>query len=116
MCNEIEVRAWSKSENKMIHWRELLSHPRLADILAGYFLKTSVFTGRRDKNDAKIFDGDIVQCEGFTGLVYFHEGHNYFCWKEISSDKYFDASFNDWARNSEIIGNIYENPGLKATA
>lgn len=69
------------------------------------------FTGFYDKNEAEIFEGDIVKIRVYN-FVYenklvvlpdFFESKGY-CEKELGEN---------WdAENLEIIGNVYENPEL----
>lgn len=86
------------------------------------------YTGLKDKNGTKIFEGDIVKLEkGFFGSTYnyvlIEENENY----AVYYDKYgrFDLKTEDknlqfksvaWHQlvegNVEVIGNIYDNPEL----
>ena len=77
----------------------------------------SEFTGLIDKNDKKIFEGDIVidkyDCErfGFVGVVEYVKGRSAF---EIVNKKHPDYVVNLGSRiNSvKVIGNIHDNPEL----
>ena len=77
------------------------------------------YTGLTDKNDKKIFEGDICKTyfEGYTrsweevGVV------TEFCGAygiEIADGKHFRAFINEtvYTRLYEVIGNIYDNPEL----
>lgn len=77
------------------------------------------YTGRKDKNGKKIFDGDIVKyhTEGYSfetdtiGVVEFCEGTF-----GIASNKkqHFLSFYNmsSYVRYIEVIGNLYDNPEL----
>lgn len=67
------------------------------------------FTGLKDRNEKEIYDGDIVHCKmgkycEVTNRIFFLEGS--FCLYDLGN---FGA---EHAKNSEVIGNIYENPEL----
>ena len=68
------------------------------------------FTGLTDRNDKKIFEGDIVTMPSYGGgrhksIVYFKKGKF-----AVDGSNY---SFKDIApKNMEIIGNIHDNPEL----
>ena len=71
------------------------------------------YTGLKDKNGTKIFEGDVAKCKVDIDLIVLVE------WSEIMSAfvirepsksiRYCDLCF---ARNIEVIGNIYDNPEL----
>lgn len=91
------------------------------------------FTGLYDKNDAPIYEGDVLEIIKFlfseednpetqVGDVFWYNGA--FCIREIySSDGYneinnvlaelcySDGTYNSWAE-CKIIGNIHDNPEL----
>ena len=65
------------------------------------------FTGIKDKNDVKIFEGDIVRADnGHTGYVIFRYGSFV---KECSCHYKTNKLYGD---NETVIGNIYDNPEL----
>lgn len=68
------------------------------------------FTGLNDKNGKPIYEGDIVKHKNFQCIVGWDEqlaGFSPFCeWDE------YERSHNYIAEESEIIGNIFENPEL----
>lgn len=79
------------------------------------------FTGRKDKNGKEIYEGDIVRYAddsviGEEGSIY-EEVIVYMPDKmafglSLDGSESFCDPFNDYQRDFEVIGNIYENPGL----
>ncbi|EAE7802267.1 hypothetical protein BKJ91_14825 [Listeria monocytogenes] len=66
------------------------------------------YTGLKDKNDKKIFEGDICWEEHNEcyGVVKFEEGKFLYVWENIAEDLW------EVADSIEIYGNIHENPEL----
>ncbi len=73
--------------------------------------KIEQYTGLKDKNGNKIFEGDIVHCENdyqdtdYTGKVMFFNGG--FC---VWTGGFRNYVWDDMI--PEVIGNIHENPEL----
>lgn len=68
------------------------------------------YTGLKDKNGKEIYEGDIyhVGDKNIRYLVvWFDSG---FEGKQLRSTSY--AGLKSWAKDIEILGNIYENPEL----
>ena len=72
------------------------------------------YTGRKDKNDVEIYEGDYVKTHGWEGVIEFsHTG----AW--VVAQGSFKELLHDFVHNKwpvEIIGNIYENPELLQVA
>lgn len=78
------------------------------------------YTGLKDKNDRKIFEGDILKFGASNIQVYWNE--ETFSWKTTNcANIYFDDMDLGWIAaelpitgqmTTEIIGNIYDNPEL----
>ena len=70
-------------------------------------------TGLTDKNNTKIFEGDIIQnvTEGKTAVVQWFSEHSAFMLWCKSENQVYWLYDNDFL-NIEVIGNIYNNPEL----
>ena len=83
-----------------------------------YFLNNNIaiaetvgqYTGIKDKNGEKIFEGDIYIMgeESITYVVVFRGSQ--FIGKQIGSSSY--AGLEYWEKDIEVIGNIHDNPEL----
>lgn len=72
------------------------------------------FIGLRDKNGKRIFEGDVLKVltsSNFFVEVYFHENAMFTC-REITKGA---PCSQIYAKESEVVGNIYENPELLET-
>lgn len=70
----------------------------------------SEFTGLKDMNGKKIFEGDIVSTYDGNFEVYYHDGWQPQMKRKLSNGytKYEPLDFYEM----EVIGNIYDNPEL----
>jgi len=109
---EIKFRAWDKNNQEMLSWETLCANHfelidlELADDANIIFLE---YTGLKDKNGTEICCSDIWKgpmCFGPIGMLdKIVAIHN----NVLDFGKYF--GYADWDKG-EVIGNIYENPGL----
>lgn len=68
------------------------------------------YTGQRDKNGAKIFEGHILTDGKNNYLVDFYKG----AWdlkRDNNGDPWYKSLYR-YAKDCEIIGNVFENPEL----
>ncbi|WP_338657411.1 YopX family protein [Listeria monocytogenes] len=120
---EIGFRAFVKSKKKMLPVTDLCFNETEAAGVSGcgnakctlcvdwYNFDDVVlmqYTGLKDKNGKKIFEGDIGWDEHNEcyGVVKFEEGKVLYVWENIAED------LQEVADGIEICGNIHENPEL----
>ena len=119
---EIKFRAWDGEKKRMLYGFDVNEHhakqcPHWWGFDSGYIGDEEVFrvkymqyTGLKDKHGKEIYEGDIVQnddmSDGAVGVVEFRDG----CF--LDTKNWYEEHNNIYAKNSEIIGNIYENPEL----
>lgn len=109
-----------KDDNFVSHYVEELYSPKVDPKTIGEY------TGLTDKNGVKIFDGDIVRDifnASVVGIVRYGEYRNTFNDDEHGGHVGFYIEWQDkkdllrkdlvyWMKNSEFIGNIFDNPEL----
>jgi len=68
------------------------------------------YTGLKDKNGKKIFEGDIISL-GDPNIKYLTMWRNAgFAAKQIGASSYIGLTY--WASDIEVLGNIIDNPEL----
>ena len=74
------------------------------------------YTGLTDRNGTKIFEGDIIKFGKSLGAVNYDEGC--FCVKRVEhyskrlANPAIDIVMNNYPNETEVIGNIHDNPEL----
>ena len=121
---EIEFRAWLKHLNKMIDVKTI-DWDQDGDVISvkcpqgktysRYKIELMQYTGLKDKNGVKIFEGDIFKW-GSTlyQVIYADFGFKVNCVKGHNDIYLYDFQLNYFEENDEIevVGNIYEDDDL----
>ena len=127
---EIEFRAWLPELKKMViptAIRFMEKGIAIEYMDAGQrcmdgpgFIKLMQYTGMKDENGTKIFEGDIVQFvydplrvnRKIIGAVEMNE-HNHSCIFTKKTEGFPKTEFHiENAINGEVVGNIHDNPEL----
>ena len=123
MNREIEFRAWLENEKKMVEVVSINFNDRLIAYndndkqelcinCSFNNIELMQYTGLKDRNDVKIFEGDIVKCKignvNFEGYVYFYGGRFEFI--DFEDDE--ETEFLCYCDDLEVIGNVFENKEL----
>lgn len=115
---DIRFRAWDKSNKEMFYSDFVIqANGKLVWWLPtrGYLWERDdvvpmQHTGLHDKNGKEIYEGDIVRIDGCSGLVeVFFGGVSFRIKGNFEGSYILDPLRID---KYEVIGNIYENPGL----
>ena len=112
---EIKFRAWDKSRGKMIYNPSTNAISHINEIFANDKDQDCVwmlFSGMKDRHGKEIYEGDIIQYDYDLHLQYpkevkYQDG----MFRKVSQRQQWNALYIDIDRY-EVIGNIYENPGL----
>lgn len=136
---EIEFRAWLRNEKRMVNIQDLILNGTgvvgfqesnknpITD--GGYhfiMFELMQYTGLKDKNGKKIFEGDIVRTYRLNADKYledrtreYDEFIGVITWNEVYLEYYIQKNSNEYEDvlkpfelHYEVIGNIYENKEL----
>lgn len=121
---EIKFRVWVKEKKKLgvVHFIDFLNRGTLVFIRGlkdtQYYLFNEIvleqYTGLKDKNGKKIYEGDICKISYFGKWVNVAvERHTTdFIVVNRKGEDYVGRALGGYANVIEIIGNIHENGGL----
>jgi uncharacterized phage protein (TIGR01671 family) len=110
MNREIKFRVWSFNE-RIFHYFDVYEG---CSGLAGAWSEPQQFTGLKDSNGKEIYEGDILstyyECHKSESEAY---GFSVIKWGRTGWVYNQDRKPSDYfLGNSEVIGNIFENPDL----
>ena len=133
----IKFRAWSKSNARMLDgdvvpaplWWRVTGKLRKSHLWlisqSDEEYKLMQYTGLKDKNGVEIYEGDIVALDmwhgnehGYIpeeGVIKWYQPSSAFKWFSLEEDP--SDGQNYWlsqadTKQREVIGNVYEHPGL----
>lgn len=129
--DKVQFRGWIKIDKKDVDWRDWFGYGMIyefnyigtpfdkshecQDTKGNEFLCNDIewmrYTGWKDKNAKKIYEGDIISKQG--AYVVYDDDLASFCFQFKDSKTPPVPLFHIKERDKvEIIGNIYENPEL----
>lgn len=119
MSREIKFRAWHAETKSKIDWKTICQHHDLCELIKSRHV-TEQFTGLKDKNGVEIYEGDIVEINGYNSregawIKYFEVVWDDvgFCLKRRGKLYGFGVKYDNGNHRKElVIGNIHENPEL----
>lgn len=107
MSREIKFRVWHKKNKKML--KSVINPYNFRDQESRFILMQ--FIGLKDKNGKGIYEGDIIQCQRYTGKEFTEVVEDMFEWIKTYG---YVIDHGDYEK-IEVIGNIYENPKFVET-
>tara|TARA_R110000851_G_scaffold194042_1_gene344853 strand:+ start:602 stop:982 length:381 start_codon:yes stop_codon:yes gene_type:complete len=120
---EIEFRAWDQCRNTMFTNSRNVEFKIVNGVVSAVnydwsgkeqALRVMQYTGLKDANSVKIFEGDIIRHrEGYVWTVIYESAESRFAL--VCKPPLIRPLSSTRSRNVKVIGNIYENPELLAT-
>lgn len=107
---DIKFRAWDTETKEMSY--DFLNKHWLRVCIESPFVELMQYTGLKDKNGRKIYEGDIIRDEIGCGEVEWVQEHCGFKVFTRNPSFYWNFESDGETKNTEVIGNIYENHEL----
>ena len=117
---EIEFRAWDEKNKKYCKNPIAISNDGVLEMIGDVWADTSFlaeqYTGLKDRNGNKIFEGDIIVLsnDSVKGEIFFNEKISAFQLRYLGElGELFEPKFlGEWITCYSIVGNIHDNPEL----
>ena len=110
MLREIKFRAFDKEEKVCVSW-DWIKEAEFIYLLDNEDFIPMQYTGLKDKNGVEIYEGDVIQTDGYAPCEIIYEAPKFMAlWKNRNNLTWDLQSFV--FDEIEVIGNIYENPEL----
>jgi uncharacterized phage protein (TIGR01671 family) len=121
MKREVKIKGWHKILKEFVPVHKYVSIDQHG-IIGNDYVDVLLFTGLKDKNSKEICEGDILKMEygnyqviyhlylGWDGSGSIHPGFYLARYNEKIDEELLELDYHLGFDESEIIGNIYENP------
>ena len=99
--------SYANNDMAILYYREGSKTPTFDAVFSE---SVGQYTGLKDKNGVKIFEGDIISL-GDPNIKYLTMCRNAgFAAKQIGASSYIGLTY--WASDIEVLGNVIDNPEL----
>ena len=113
---EIEFRAWHEGHKSMVFFdwdkvaKDQYQMQHLCELLSGAHSEGTAmqYTGLKDKNGVKIFEGDVVNHDALDACIVVYQDCGFIL--RVLYHKHRYCGLNGYYLS--VIGNIHENPEL----
>ena len=95
---------WACCDGQLTPWDKFMLNTAVKPLMQ--------FTGLHDKTGKEIFEGDVFENQSGKGIITWLPEHCCLGAIKVGTDERFVLTSNGTTFNTEVIGNIYENPEL----